>query len=135
MKALFSYLRRHLKEIRIIFLFVISTMAIILLFPREARFMFEFQKGNPWLHEEYIAPFNFPIYKSEERIAIERDSILKEFKPYFIFDSNIVSGQLERFGLIFEERWGSYLEEIGIDNERQIRRMEPVKENYAKFAG
>jgi cyclic-di-AMP phosphodiesterase PgpH len=133
MKALFSYLRRHNKEIRIIFLFVISTMAIILLFPREARFRFEFQKGNPWLHEEYIAPFNFPIYKSEERIAIERDSILKEFKPYFVFDRNIVSGQLERFGLVFEERWGYYLEEIGIDSERQIRRMEPVKDNYAKF--
>lgn len=134
MKALFSYLRHHLKEIRIIFLFVISTLAIIMLFPREGRFRYEFQKGNPWLHEEYIAPFDFPVYKSEEELARQRDSILKEFKPYFVYDREIVTTQLERFGQVFEDRWDAYLHESGIERPRQVQRLEPVKIGYLEFA-
>ena len=86
------------------------------------------------MHEEYIAPFDSPIYKSEEEVIAERDSILKEFKPYFLFDIDVVNGQLERFGLAFEERWASYLQETGVEGERLIQRMDPVKEDYAFFA-
>jgi len=134
MKALFSYLRHHLREIRIIFYFVFSTLAIILLFPREGRFRFEYQKGTPWMHEEYIAPFDSPIYKFEEEVNAERDSILAEFKPYFVFDRDIVRRQIERFDIAFEERWDYFLQETGIESERRIRRMEPVREDYANFA-
>ena len=133
MKVLFSYLRHHLKEIRIISLFVLSTLVIIVLFPKEGRFRYEFQKGKPWLHEEYIAPFDFPIYKFEEEVTAQRDSILMEFKPYFAFDREIVAEQLDRFGLVFEELWGSYLQETGDDTEIRIQRMEPVKINYERF--
>ena len=49
------------------------------------------------MHEGYIAPFNFPIYKSEEALAIERDSILREFKPYFRKEITIRDQMLNRF--------------------------------------
>ena len=135
MKALLSYLRTHLREIRIIIYFVFSTLVIIYLFPREGRFRYEFQKGNPWMHDEYIAPFDFPIYKFEEEVAVQRDSILTEFKPYFVFDRQIVTDQLNRFAEAFTDRWDAWLEESGITGERRIKRMDAVKENYSAFSG
>ena len=86
MKRLISFLGRNLKEIYIISLFVFTTLIILLLFPGEGRFRYEFQKGTPWMHDELIAPFDFPVYKYDEEVATERDSILKEFKPYFLID-------------------------------------------------
>jgi putative nucleotidyltransferase with HDIG domain len=104
-----------------------------LLFPREGKFRYEFQKGNPWLHEEFMAPFDFPIYKFEEELASERDSILMEFKPYFMFDRNIVNQQLELYESLFEEQWDTYLREKGDGIEGNSRGMEAVKSNYARF--
>ncbi|MFC2115992.1 HD family phosphohydrolase [Bacteroidota bacterium] len=108
MNRLFSFLKRNLKEIYIISLFVLTTLIILILFPGEGRFRFEFQKGTPWMHDELIAPFDFPIYKYEEEVIAERDSILREFKPYFVMDTEISLNQLERLDLVFEEQWDLY---------------------------
>ncbi len=115
-------------------LFVFSTLVIILLFPREGRFRFEFQKGKPWLHDQYFAPFDFPIYKSEEEVSAERDSILKEFKPYFVFNREIVTQQLDRFQNVFEQQWASYLEETDSADEVRNNGTEQMRVDYAGFA-
>jgi len=86
------------------FLFVLSIFLIVYLFPREGKFRYEFQKGKPWLHEDLIAPFSFPIYKPENELLAERDSILKEFKPYFKYDSTVVIEELENFKKEFNAR-------------------------------
>ncbi len=39
------------------------------------------------MHETLIAPFNFPIYKSEAELNAERDSALAGFRHYFRHDS------------------------------------------------
>ncbi len=109
MKRLYSFLKRNLKEIYIIFLFALTTLIILLLFPGEGRFRFEFQKGAPWMHDELIATFDFPIYKFEEEVTTERDSILREFKPYFVMDPEIALQQLDRLDKVFEKQWELYM--------------------------
>ena len=54
------------------------------------------------MHDELIAPFNLPIYKYDEEVAAEQDSILKEFKPYFIFDREIGNLQYGRLLEIYD---------------------------------
>jgi putative nucleotidyltransferase with HDIG domain len=138
MKRLFLFISRNLKKIRIVSLFVLTTFFILLLFPREGRFGFEFQKGAPWMHDELIAPFNFPIYKYDEEIAAERDSILREFKPYFIIDREIGNLQYGRFLDVFDERWKEYFTagngESGNPHFRGSR-SDRVRTKYLLFAG
>lgn len=127
MKRLISFLVRNLKEIYIVSLFIITTLIILMLFPGEGRFRFEFQKGTPWMHDELIAPFDFPIYKFDEEVSTERDSILKEFKPYFLINPEIVTQQLTRLDEVFENHWEAYPGSAGGDTSR--------KEVYHDLAG
>ncbi len=138
MKRFFLFFSKNLKKIRIISLFVLTTIIILLLFPREGRFGYEFQKGAPWMHEELIAPFNFPIYKYDEEVAAEQDSILREFKPYFIIDREIGNLQYGRLLDIFDEQWRVYFvagDSNAIHQEYKGSRSDQVKTRYLVFAG
>ena len=134
MKRLIGFLGRNLKEIHIISLFVLTTLIILLLFPGEGRFRFEFQKGTPWMHDELIASFDFPIYKYDEEVAAERDSILKEFKPYFLIDPGVSSQQLLRLDEVFELEWETYTAS-GEEDRNRKRWTDDMKSDYHRMAG
>ena len=135
MKRLVSFLGRNLKEIYIISLFAFTTLIILILFPGEGRFRFEFQKGTPWMHDELIAPFDFPIYKFDEEVAAERDSILQEFKPYFLIDPQISAQQLANLERAFEQQWKAYtVEAEENENKRQQRWPQDLKADYQRYA-
>lgn len=68
-------------------LFVLTIALIVLMMPSDAKFRYDIQKGKPWLHETLIAPFDFPVYKSEEVIENERDSVMAGQAPYFVYDT------------------------------------------------
>jgi len=80
------------------------------MFPRKGNFPFEFQQGKPWMHQDYIATFDFPILKTETEIKKERDSIFKEFKPYFNYQKNIADEQIKKFTKAFQNRWNKFAE-------------------------
>lgn len=97
MKRFFKFLKDNQSYIKIGFLFVVTTGAIVYLFPADRRFKYEFDKGSPWLHEDYVAKFDFPIYKSEQALAAERDSILDNFDPYFNYLATTGEEQIQKF--------------------------------------
>ncbi|PIX07159.1 MAG: phosphohydrolase [Flavobacteriales bacterium CG_4_8_14_3_um_filter_35_10] len=66
-----------------IFLLVITTISIIYLFPKGGQFKYEFREGKPWQYENYYAPFDFAILKSEDEIKAEKDLIKQNLKPYY----------------------------------------------------
>ena len=68
---------------------------IYVLFPKQGTFKYEFQKGSPWRHESLIAPFDFPIMKPKEVVDAEKDSIRKNFIPFFTLDRNVENKQIE----------------------------------------
>lgn len=80
-KLLFSF-QNNQTEISAVLLFVLSMGLIVYLSPREAQFKYEFQKGKPWMHENLVAPFDFPIYKSPEELAAEKRKIRAQKSLY-----------------------------------------------------
>ncbi len=117
----FENFRRGLKKWRIYLIFILSIAALSAMFPREGKFRYEFQKGRPWMHETLVAPFDFPIYKPEEEIQAEKDSLMAEFHPYFRLDTMVLQNQLQKFEeQVFPETRISYLEELDKKNIRQI---------------
>src|SRR6056297_1426421 len=97
------------REIIQALLFIASTVIIIYFLPRQGKFGYEFQKGKPWMHEDLYAPFNLPIYKTNESIEAEKDSLLKQYKPYYIRNNDIATNELKEFKTHFTEKWQSYL--------------------------
>ena len=83
MEKLLKLFQKYYNNIIIVSLFLITALLIIYLLPREGKFRYEFQRGRPWMHETLIAPFSFPIYKSESELNAERDSALVDFRQYF----------------------------------------------------
>ncbi|MFW5915915.1 MAG: HD family phosphohydrolase [Bacteroidota bacterium] len=85
-------------------LFLLTIAIIVNFLPREGKFKYEFQRGKPWMHTTLIAPYDFPIYKSQKQLKAERDSILENFGPYFRYDSSIFKNQIQQFTNAYNER-------------------------------
>lgn len=78
-------------------LYVIACVIVLYAIPKEGKFKYEYQKGSPWKHDNYFAPFDFAIYKSQAEIEAEREAIKKESKPYFTKDNQVQVTCMERF--------------------------------------
>jgi putative nucleotidyltransferase with HDIG domain len=105
MKKILSNLRNHYADISKISLFVISVILLVMIFPKEGRFKYEFRKGKPWMHQDLIAPFDFAVLKSGEEIAEEEERALQQLKPYFTNDLEIVREKREKLKQEFEVKW------------------------------
>ncbi len=112
MKRIYRFLLRHAQSIFKGFLFLASILIVVYFFPREGKFRYEFQKGKPWMHDVLIAPYDFPIYKSEAELTAERDSILKQFKPYFVLDTTVMQQQLADYSGRFNAAWRDYMKSV-----------------------
>ena len=77
---------------------VCITVAIIVWsLPRNEGRMYRYDVGKPWMYGSVIAKFDFPIYKTDEAIKHEQDSLLKHFQPYYSLNPLIEKKQVERF--------------------------------------
>jgi putative nucleotidyltransferase with HDIG domain len=77
-------------------LFLSVIIFIVLLFPSESKFKYQFEVGKPWSYELITASFDFPIYKSEQQISKETDEILKNFTPFYKLDTKIKESQFNK---------------------------------------
>jgi putative nucleotidyltransferase with HDIG domain len=88
-KNIISYIRHHFNEIGKAFLFLLSLVIILLIFPDNVKFKYEFQTGKPWMYEDLIAPFDFAILKSKEKKEKEKEKALQQLIPYYQYDTSI----------------------------------------------
>jgi len=77
-------------------LFVLLVVLIVILYPSGDKFKYQFDIGKPWSYELITASFDFPIYKSDQQIAKEKDEILKEYTPYFKLDTSVINWQISK---------------------------------------
>ncbi len=103
-KILLSIIDRNESIFRI-FLFFLTLIIILYLFPRQAKFKYEFTKGKPWLHESIIAPFDFSVLKSESELSKEREIVKSLHLPIYNYSENVFEIKAEQFINDFESRW------------------------------
>lgn len=77
-------------------LVVVTVMLIVWFLPRKAGQQFHYDIDKPWMYNSFIANFDFPIYKTDEAIQEEKDSLTQYFQPYFNYHSQIEKQQIER---------------------------------------
>lgn len=74
------------------------TVAIIVWFlPRNEGRQYRYDVGKPWMYGSVIAKFDFPIYKTDEAIKREQDSLMGQFQPYYGISPTIGNVQVNRF--------------------------------------
>lgn len=123
MKKILSYLRNHYAIITRVLLFVISIVILVLIFPKEGKFKYEFGKGKPWMHENLIAPFDFAILKSTEDLEVAKVEILKQQKYYFKTNIEELKKLREDLLVKFNQTWAvKYTESPNLVNRKEKNR-------------
>lgn len=88
------FLRKFFTRLAII----AATVAIIVSFlPRYERTQLKYDIGKPWMYGSFIAKFDFPIYKTDEAIKAEHDSLLKMFQPYYNYNPIVEQKAVAKF--------------------------------------
>ena len=80
-----------------VILFLITTVAIVYLFPKGGQYKYEFNNGQLWKYDHLEAPFDFAIQKSDEEIDAEKKQISANAKLYFLYNSSIVESVNEAY--------------------------------------
>ncbi len=114
-------------------LFLITSLLVAYLFPKERKFAYEFNKGRRWVHEDLYAQFSFPLHKSEEQIKLQRDSVIRNVKMCYSFDARVIESQLQGFKNRFNKGWIKFsLDEFRIKDE-EIYLQSQRYENHRKL--
>ena len=86
----------QLQNIVKIALFACLVVLIVFLYPSEDKFKYQFEIGKPWTYELITASFDFPIYKSDQQVAKEKEDILKDYAPFYKLDTTVIDRQLKK---------------------------------------
>ncbi|MDR1745665.1 MAG: HDIG domain-containing protein [Tannerella sp.] len=113
------------KVLQPIICFVVTTILIVYFFPHEGKFLFQFNEGKPWRYETLMAPINVPIYKTDDEIKAEKDSMKRMFQPYYQIDMAAIAKQTELLQADYpsSEEGSSYPDEYVIYIETQLKRV------------
>ncbi len=124
MSKLLSYLRNHNSEISKVFLFLMSIVVLVILFPKEGKFKYEYAKGKPWLHSELIAPFDFAIQKSKTELKSEEKEALGQLNPYFNRNDELFLAKREVLISEFNTSWESKYQNKKRSNKKREKNLQ-----------
>lgn len=77
---------------------LLAAVAVIVYFlPKEGTFNYQFDINKPWKYGLLQASFDFPIYKGDEEVRREQDSIMTNYHPYFLLSENTGEKAISQF--------------------------------------
>lgn len=78
-------------------LVVVTVLVIVWSLPRNESQRFRYDIGKPWMYGSFIAKFDFPIYKTDETIKAQEDSLLESYQPYYNYDRSVEKKEVDKF--------------------------------------
>lgn len=73
---------------------LVSVVTLIYFLPRESKFGYVYELNKPWHYPQLIASYDFVIYKTDDEVKRERDSVVRQFVPYYSVDSLVAEKQI-----------------------------------------
>lgn len=108
MNRILDFIHNHIRNIYVFLIFLAASFIVVYMLPKEGKFRYEYQKGSIWKHDHLLAPFSFPIYKTQEEINRERDSVLRNFKPIYNYNQEAGIQSINEFKEDFSKYWIEY---------------------------
>lgn len=109
-------------------IFLAAVAIIVYFLPREGQFNYQFDINKPWKYGLLQASFDFPIYKGEDEVQREQDSIMRSYHPYFQLSETMG----ERIISQFKEDYNRKLRQIIPDPTYPHYIEQKLKEIYRK---
>ena len=70
---------------------------VVYLLPRAGSFQYEIQAGKPWQYETLLAPYDFPIQKTQVELEEERTRLKANIPRYFSVNQEVLPSVLDAF--------------------------------------
>jgi len=109
-------MKRYIQLILKLAIFLASAAIIFYLLPREGQFKYEYQLGKPWNYGLIVAPFDFPMQKTDKELEAERDTLLTNYKPYYELDSTAFISFNKQLHTSFTDAWKDFSERYDIQD-------------------
>ncbi|HOZ30536.1 MAG TPA: HDIG domain-containing protein [Bacteroidales bacterium] len=126
-------IKRNTVIIYTLILFLISATTVFFIFPKGKQFVYDYNVGTPWLHDDLIAPCDFPVYKTDDEIRLEKDSIKKSFIPYYKIDSNAYHNYSSAIKRDFNNAESQIFNSLNLNNEIGIFELEKIKRDLNNY--
>lgn len=75
----------------VLLIFALVALVIAGVAPSTKGFQYQFSQGRPWQYDLLTAPYDFPIYKTDQQLQHEQDSITSATRPVYIIDESVAS--------------------------------------------
>jgi putative nucleotidyltransferase with HDIG domain len=105
MRKSLIWLRNNYNLLEKITLFMLVIWMLILVFPREGKFKYEYQRGKPWQHNDLIAPVDFAVLKPTDELKKEQEIALEQLRPHFTRSNAISDAQVNLAVNDFNNHW------------------------------
>ena len=110
-----AILRKYSRNIKF-FMMIVSVFVIVLTLPKQAKFMYEIEKGRIWTQNDLVSPYNFAILKTPQEMENDRHTALSSITPIYQFHPNIEQVQLDTFRNTLDLKWHA----SGLDDKRRL---------------
>ncbi len=87
---------------RVLF-FIAAVVIIMLCYPKDAQFQYQYELGKPWQYDLLTADFDFPIYKDKSQLREEREDVLNNKVYYFYDNKDIGTDALKKMRTYVEQ--------------------------------
>ena len=77
--------------------FLILAASMLAVYPKEGKFQYNYRKGQPWMYETLVSPFDFPILKTDDEMREEMDARASAFLAYYVQDSRTAGLEIDKF--------------------------------------
>jgi putative nucleotidyltransferase with HDIG domain len=130
MNLLFSKIQQYYYDLMKIVVFALAIIFVAWLSPKKSIFKYEFQIGSPWKHTDLLAPFDFPILKTDDQINEEKKRLLNSFSPFFQYDEEAKKQGLDKLITNFSTLWHSDEKKKNKREKDSIRSLNFIKDLY-----
>jgi len=101
-----AIMRKYSRNIKYLMM-VGSIVLIVFTLPKQAKFMYEIEKGRIWTQNDLISPYNFAILKTPQEIDNDRRTALASITPIYQLNADVEQQQLDTFKNTLEVKWHS----------------------------
>lgn len=108
MKKFTLFLQKHSQILYNLFLFLVAAMCVLYVLPDQGRFKYEYELGQPWLHDDLESPFNFPLYKVKSELRAEREAWEESYPLYFEQNNDVET--------VSQEKWTERVQRLPFDS-------------------
>lgn len=74
----------------LVLLFAVLTLVM----PRSPKFQYDYRKGSPWMYEDLVSQFDFPLLKTDEQLKEDLQKAGSSVTPVFRYDPSVFQNAL-----------------------------------------